>query len=27
VLRAVFAIESDAFKQQLVAEFPQAFQG
>jgi len=27
VLRAVFAIESDDFKKQLVAEFPQAFQG
>jgi hypothetical protein len=27
VLRAVYAIESDDFKQTLVAEFPQAFQG
>lgn len=27
VLRAVFAAESDDFKQKLVAEFPQAFQG
>ena len=27
VLRAVFAIESDDFKKQLVVEFPQAFQG